>query len=131
MGGLGRPECATHALREIVRAAAPADRRRLPPAQDRCRRLQRKADPGRSDPGSARFHARHHRNATGPPQGGLTFICKEKTVSNEHAAEKPHPKEVTVTFNVRPKTIAKDWLTFDEAVAYSLVRKCILLNSSH
>ena len=40
-------------------------------------------------------------------------------MSNEHAAEKPHPKEVTVTFNGRPKTIAKDWLTFDEVVVYS------------
>lgn len=39
--------------------------------------------------------------------------------SNEHAADKPHPKEVTVIFNGRPKTIAKERLTFEEVIVYS------------
>ena len=41
-------------------------------------------------------------------------------MSNEHADKAPgHNKEVTVIFNGRPKSIAKERLTFDDVIAYA------------
>jgi hypothetical protein len=42
-------------------------------------------------------------------------------MSNDHAdnSHHHHVKEVTVIFNGRPKTIAKERLTFDEVIAYA------------
>ena len=41
-------------------------------------------------------------------------------MNNEHADKAPgHDKEVTVIFNGRPKSIAKERLTFDDVIAYA------------
>lgn len=42
-------------------------------------------------------------------------------MTNDHAGNKPndHAKEVTVLFNGRAKTIAKERLSFEEVIAYS------------
>lgn len=42
-------------------------------------------------------------------------------MSSDHAGNKSHDhvKEVTVVFNGRPKTIAKERLSFEEVIAYA------------
>jgi hypothetical protein len=42
-------------------------------------------------------------------------------MSNDNAGNNPpnHAKEVTVVFNGRPKTIAKERLSFEEVIAYA------------